>query len=58
VLPRLPEGALRGRFAMRSSAPKRAQPYLVRVIVETTDEMDVVVTVHRTSKLEKYWADT
>lgn len=32
--------------------------YLVRVIVDTATEGDSVVTVYRTSKVDKYWSKT
>jgi len=32
--------------------------YLIRVVVDTGGESDVVITVYRTSKIEKYWSTT
>ena len=29
--------------------------FLVRVVVDTRAEVDIVITVYRTSKLDKYW---
>jgi len=30
--------------------------YLVRVVVDSGPEADIVVTVYRTSKIDKYWS--
>lgn len=32
--------------------------YLIRVVVDTAMEGDSVVTVYRTSKVDKYWSST
>jgi hypothetical protein len=32
--------------------------YVVRVIVDTAAEGDTVVTVYRSSKIDKYWSNT
>jgi len=34
------------------------KPYLVRVMVNETASLPTVVTVYRTSKIEKYWRAT
>jgi hypothetical protein len=35
--------------------PALGKRYLVRVVVDTTAEVDRVITVYRSSKLDKYW---
>jgi hypothetical protein len=32
------------------------KPYLLRVMVDETQQPAVVVTVYRTSKIDKYWS--
>lgn len=44
------------RKAFQSQVEIEGKLYLVRVIVEETDPL-TVVTVYRTSKIEKYWSD-
>ena len=39
----------------RLSVPPAGKLYLVRVVVDTGLQADVVATVYRTSKTEKYW---
>lgn len=36
---------------------EEAKEYLVRVFVNIIKEPDLVITVYRTSKVEKYWKD-
>ena len=45
-----------GRSAYQAVVTIDAKPYLVRAIVEQGDPL-VVITVYRTSKLEKYWSN-
>jgi hypothetical protein len=47
---------IEGRQAYQSQIVFGDKTYLVRVIVEQADEELVVVTVYRTSKIEKYWS--
>lgn len=42
-------------FQSRLSLGKPARIYLVRVFVDVNREPKEVVTVYRTSKIEKYW---
>ena len=35
--------------------PPDDKVYLVRVVVDLEPQLEVVVTVYRTSKIEKYW---
>lgn len=35
--------------------PGTGREYVVRVVVDTAGESDTVVTVYRSSKLDKYW---
>jgi hypothetical protein len=44
------------RRAYQSKVMMDDKLYVVRAIVELTDPL-VVVTVYRTSKIEKYWSD-
>ncbi|HWQ37428.1 DUF4258 domain-containing protein [Nitrospira calida] len=39
----------------RRGDPKSGREYVVRVVVDTGAETDTVVTVYRSSKLDKYW---
>jgi hypothetical protein len=39
----------------RCGDPKTGREYVVRVVVDTGGESDTVVTVYRSSKLDKYW---
>ena len=48
--------AHRDRKTYQSQVDISGKLYLVRVIVEVTDPL-TVVTVYRTSKIEKYWSD-
>ena len=45
-----------GRKAYQSQVEIDGKTYLLRVIVE--DNTDVVITVYRTSKIQKYWSKT
>lgn len=45
-----------GRKAYQSQVHIDGKLYLVRAIVEETDPL-TVITVYRTSKIEKYWSD-
>jgi hypothetical protein len=40
----------------RIAAPAGSTLYLVRVVVDSGPEADTVVTVYRTSKIDKYWS--
>lgn len=42
-------------YQSRLSFGENSMPYLLRVFVDTLPEPAEVVTVYRTSKLEKYW---
>ena len=33
----------------------REEPYLVRVVVDTAEGQEIIVTAYRTSRIEKYW---
>lgn len=44
------------RKAYQSKVEIDGKLYVVRVLVENTDPL-TVVTVYRTSKIEKYWSD-
>ena len=46
-----------GRHVYQSRLPfgEPARIYLVRVFVDVVHELNEVVTVYRTSKIEKYW---
>jgi hypothetical protein len=39
----------------RRDDPARGRQFVVRVVVETGAEADTVVTVYRSSKVDKYW---
>ncbi len=45
-----------GRKAYQSQVEIDGKTYLLRAIVE--DNTDVVITVYRTSKIQKYWSKT
>ena len=47
-----------GRKAWQSRFDSDGRTYLLRVIVEEKDARPVVVTVYRTSRVEKYWRST
>jgi hypothetical protein len=36
--------------------PTGGTPYLIRVVVDAGPSDETVVTVYRTSKIEKYWS--
>jgi len=40
----------------RIGVPEGGTLYLVRVVVDSGPEADTVVTVYRTSKIDKYWS--
>lgn len=40
----------------RISMPPSATLYLLRVVVDISTEVETVITVYRTSKIEKYWS--
>ena len=40
----------------RIGVPASGTLYLVRVVVDSDPEADTVVTVYRTSKIDKYWS--
>lgn len=42
----------------RRRDPRSGREHVVRVIVDTSGETDTVVTVYRSSKLDKYWRTT
>ena len=44
-----------GRVVYQSKIPFGNKSYLVRVVVEVTDQEIVVITAYRTSKIDKYW---
>lgn len=48
----------RGREVRQSrvAIPAGGTPYLVRVVVDTGPTEETVVTVYRTSKIEKHWS--
>lgn len=39
----------------RREDPALGKRYLVRVVIDTETEVDRVITVYRSSKLDKYW---
>jgi hypothetical protein len=39
----------------RVSIPPASDVYLVRVVVDTGPQAEMIVTVYRTSKIDKYW---
>ena len=41
----------------RIGLPAGGTLYLVRVVVDSGPEADTVVTVYRTSKIDKYWSN-
>lgn len=45
-----------GRKIYQSRFEFEGRPYLVRAVVALTDPL-TVITVYRTSKIEKYWSD-
>lgn len=47
--------AKQGRKAYQSKIEFTGQLYLVRAIVDDSVEPGVVITVYRTSKIDKYW---
>ena len=49
----------RGREVRQSriSMPENGTLYLVRVVVDSDSAGDTVVTVYRTSKIDKYWSN-
>ena len=48
----------RGREVRQSriAMPEGATLYLVRVVVDSSEDGDTVVTVYRSSKIDKYWS--
>ncbi len=40
----------------RMTLPPAGKLYLVRVVVDTGPDAEVIVTVYRTSKIDKYWS--
>ncbi|MDR7420374.1 MAG: hypothetical protein QN178_15845 [Armatimonadota bacterium] len=42
----------------RRGDPKSGREHVVRVVVDTGAEADIVVPVYRSSKLDKYWRTT
>ena len=46
------------RKVLQSRVIAEGKTYLVRLIVEDWQNPPVVVTVYRTSKIEKYWSKT
>lgn len=48
--------AYAGRKAYQSQIMMQGKLYLIRVIVEEANPM-IVVTVYRTSRIDKYWSD-
>jgi hypothetical protein len=46
----------RGRKAYQSKITFADKVYLVRAIVDENESPAVVITVYRTSKIEKYWS--
>lgn len=48
--------AQHGRKACQAKVEIDGKLYVVRAIVEITDPL-TIVTVYRTSKIEKYWSD-
>jgi hypothetical protein len=44
-----------GREVRQSRVEIDGKSYLVRVFVDLEEDRDVVVTVYRTSKVQKYW---
>ena len=40
----------------RITMPAGGKLYLVRVVVDTGPQADTVVTVYRTSRIERYWS--
>jgi hypothetical protein len=54
---RLIDGARKGRWIYQSRLPfEDGTIYLVRAVVDEDDEPPAIVTVYRTSKIEKYWS--
>jgi hypothetical protein len=54
---RLVDESRKGRWIYQSRLPfEGGTIYLVRVVVDEDDEPPAVVTVYRTSKIEKYWS--
>lgn len=45
-----------GRKAYQSQVIIAGKPYLVRIIVEEATPL-IIVTVYRTSRIEKYWSN-
>jgi hypothetical protein len=46
---------IEGRMVYQSKIVFSGKIYLVRVVVEVTDQEIVVITAYRTSKIDKYW---
>ncbi len=44
-----------GRIVVQSQKSEPSRTYLLRVFVDVDREPPVIVTVYRTSKVEKYW---
>jgi hypothetical protein len=42
----------------RVAVPEGGTLYLVRAVVDSGQDGDTVVTVYRTSKIDKYWSST
>lgn len=47
-----------GRKVFQSRIVAAVRAYLVRLVVEDWRQPPLVVTVYRTSKIEKYWSKT
>ena len=48
----------RGRVAYQSRVQFEDKTYLVRAIVDASVAPAAVITVYRTSKIEKYWSES
>ena len=48
--------ARRGRVVAQTRADWNGTPSLIRVVIDIEQELALVVTAYRTSKIEKYWS--
>ena len=44
-----------GRMVYQARVVEKGKTYLVRLIVEEWHQPPIIVTLYRTSRLEKYW---
>ena len=50
-------GMVGGFLVLNHKIPDKCGDFLVRVFVNIIKQPNLVITVYRTSKIEKYWTD-